>query len=359
MAASRNQDIESKESKGEIVLIKGGINHPLFDSTDVLNVIDQYRGSYASSSAWVNFFRDSTLKEEILMTALHGGDVKPLVQKARGEKHLPDTLIQAAVQAIRDCDVSLRDDRNVVIYEGMAENLLQLCCDLFPDRFSKELFPKFQKQAKLAAPLEEKEQKTDKARCFQAEVKKVFDANKENNDKTLIALQAFNDWAKKLSAADKIIVIYLAIVELANRGAELPGRWHSPLGDRFCKEVLWDALQKNLPPRQQQIFVFGIYYVFNPRPPQKLIRSINLDSPSIAYPEIFYTEFGERRGLTPDVRTRERLGSPPFDVFLKLIRSNNFSVQTLCYGSSDQFIAQRATACDLESLRSAAMAMGQ
>ena len=127
--------------------------------------------------------------------------VEALVRKAhaRKEEHLPNTLTQATGQAIRDGDVSLRDDNKVVIYEGMAEKLMWLCEDLYPIKAYPDIFPTLE-QARLAAPLEDKKQIEDKERNYQVKIKEIFDAeNKKNDSNTLSAIQTFKDWTKEIS----------------------------------------------------------------------------------------------------------------------------------------------------------------
>jgi hypothetical protein len=282
------------------VRINGGLDHPIFNSTDILNIINGYKGLSAPTSAWmIRLFRAPSLEEEILMHAHYAGpldQLEALAKKAhnRKEKHLPNTLIKAAVQALRVGDVSLRDDNNIVLYEGMTEKLLQLCSDLFPELFQKKLFPRFQEQARHAAPQENKEQKEDKERRFQAKIENIFNANRDNNAEAANAIQAFKNWANELSVADKILLIYLARIELANKGETLPGGLYGELGDRFCTEVIWDALQKNLPSRQQQILACGVNYVFSSTLGiRKLVRFIDFESASfIAKHGFFYNEFG-------------------------------------------------------------------
>lgn len=318
MTASGKRNLEDK---GEITRIRDGINHPLFDSTVVLNVINQYSGFYAPSSAWVRLFRDSSLQEEILMHAYHAGpfdQLETLIKKAhaREEKHLPDTLIKAALQAMCDGDVAIKDDSNKVIYEGMTEKLLQLCNKLYSDLFSKTLFPAFQKEVGRILPPESKEQIEDKENRYRDKIKEIFKANEKNDSDTSHALETFNKWTENLSMADKFLLTGLAIDELANEGGKLKkvkagpdkedwGGWYGFLGDRFSNKVIWEALQTKLSPRLQQVLSCGVYYVFNPQLGRALIRSIDLDASVFASSVVggFYNVYG---GLA--VGRRERWG---------------------------------------------------
>lgn len=307
MFASR--DLRNKD---QIVNIKNGVDHLLFNSTDVLNIINGYNGLSAPTSArMIRLFRDTSSREEISMLASLAApfpQIDAVVNKAhaRKEKHLPETLMKAALQAIRDGDVSLRDDNNVILYEGMTEKLLQLCNNLYPKLFSETLFPAFQEKARCAIPLESKEQKEDKENRYRTKIKDIFKANKNNDSDTLPALEVFKNWAAKLSVADKILLTWLARVELANEGGTLQkleeiekdtGSYFGFLGNRFCNEVIWDALQKNLSPRQQQVLRCGVYHVFNPERGIELIRSIDLDSSSFIHNrDFFYDQCGARGG---------------------------------------------------------------
>lgn len=360
MVASRGT--ESKESKDQIVRIEGTIPHGLFtNSIPLVKIISGYRGE--ASSDFAKFFSDSSLQGEILIRARYAApldEVEALIRNAhtRDEDHLADTLVKATLRAIRDCDVSIRDDNNNVIHEGMAERLMGLCEELYPKTYAEKLFPICLEQARLAEQLENKEQKEDKERDFKAEIKKVFDANKENNDKTAEALQAFKDWTKKLSVADKILAIYLTRVELADRGGELrsieekdQGKWYGLLGDRFCNEVIWEALQKNLSPRQQQIAECGVYYVFNPSSSRKLIRTFDINSASFLGGRIdFYDDYGRRWAAA-------RLGMRRAAILLQAIASASKLYATAAATNSSP---SAQLTCDVEIRRSpTAIAVGQ
>lgn len=93
-------------------------------------------------------------------------------------------------------------------------------------------------------------------------------------------------------------MIYIVRVKLAFEGeALLYGGLYGERGNRFCTEVIWNALQKDLPPRMQQILALGVYYTLNPTALIKLTRFIDFESSSfittIGKNGFFYNEFGK------------------------------------------------------------------
>lgn len=312
MSASGNRNQKSKDQ----VIHIGGVNHPLFvaDYHGVIKHISDYCG-FSYSPAWFNFFSSpATLEEEILMLARYGAPlatVEAYVMEAytKKEKHLPVTLIKATVQAVRDGDVTLRDDKNVILCEGMAEKLMALCKVL--DKTHPGIFAECMKQARLAAPFEDETQRETRENLNQDAVRQVFDAIQKNDDKTTDAIKTFKEWAGKTSVINRIHLIFVAREELANRGHELPpvnlkdrGKWYGVLGDQFCYEVIGDALQADLPPHMKRALAVGLYYIFNRT--KELVRVNDPDGVSASFINpadgwllglsCFYSEFGPVAG---------------------------------------------------------------
>ncbi|MHB1948792.1 MAG: hypothetical protein ACYCQI_11855 [Gammaproteobacteria bacterium] len=311
MAASGNKKLAENK---EIIHI-GNVKHPLFEGGfhPLVNLINEYSGVKthpAHPAAWLSFFSSSSLREEILLLARYAGPLKTVeahVRKAheRKEAHLPDTLVQATVQAIQDGDVNLIDDNNKVIYEGMAERLMKLCKDLYKDRFAECL-----EQVRRAIPVESKAQQEERERINQDAIRQLFNALKKNDKDTAEAIKTFKAWAKTTSVINRIHLIYLALVELAEKGGELQGGWYGSLGDRWCYEVIGGILQReNLSPRMQQVLEFGVYYLFNPSAylhnKKELVRATDFDSAVFigsGHREIGVSDFCDASGAAAGAR---------------------------------------------------------
>ncbi|MHB1948964.1 MAG: hypothetical protein ACYCQI_12730 [Gammaproteobacteria bacterium] len=280
MAASGNKKLA--ESKDLIHI--GNVNHPLFNGVcRAVNHINEYTGGFTSDySTWLSFFGSASLKEEILLLARYAAPlekVEAYVRKAyeNKETHLPETLVQAAIQAIQDGDVNLIDDKDKVIYEGMAERLMKLCKDLYKDRFAECL-----EKVRQALPIESKAQQEERERLNQDAIQQLFNTLKKNDKDTAEAIKTFKAWAEKTSVINRIHLIYLALVEMAEKGEELPEGRHGAVGDRWCYEVIGGILQREgLSPRMQQVLAVGVYYVFNrydyPHK-QELVRAVDFDA---------------------------------------------------------------------------------
>lgn len=91
-------------------------------------------------------FWTSSLKEEILSLAYHAAplnQIEKCIKKAhkKKEKHLCDTLVEATIEAIINGDVTLKDwkgnelknEKGEIIAKGMADKLMQLHDELYPE----------------------------------------------------------------------------------------------------------------------------------------------------------------------------------------------------------------------------------
>jgi hypothetical protein len=259
--------------KYQYVPVTNRIEHPLFIDGlgGVRNIIFEY--AFSADPTWLKsaftLFNSPSLEWKILTSAYYAAplkDIETLVRTshAREEKHLPLTLIKATKQAIQDGDVTLRDDKNVIICEGMANKLMMLYNELYPNQYHKCLT-----EAKRAAPLEDEEKKATRESQNRLKIKQIFDAVKQNDDKTTEAIKTFKDWANSTSVLNRIHLIYVAQQELAARGNELPsvnakdkGNWNGILGHQFCFKVIGDGIQRSLPPFMQIILRFGLENLF-------------------------------------------------------------------------------------------------
>lgn len=75
----------------------GTLDHPIFNSIDVLNIINGYNNLSIATSAWmIRLFRSPTLEEEILMYAHYAGpldQLETLVKKCHSRKEKTFALI--------------------------------------------------------------------------------------------------------------------------------------------------------------------------------------------------------------------------------------------------------------------------
>jgi hypothetical protein len=222
-------------------------------------------------------FWTPSLKQEILSLAYHAApldQVETYIKKAHAkrETHLPDTLVEAAAKAIKNGDVTLKDEKgNVlkdaegnVIAEGMAEKLMQLHDELYP----KEM--KCINKVKPKLPVENEKDKKDREGTNIAAVNQVFDAIRLNNQDTDAAIKNFKEYADTTSPLNRIHLQFVSFDVLAKRGGDLPriegesyGEWWGILADRFCCEAIGAGIQKDLPPRIQQLLKTGAYSILN------------------------------------------------------------------------------------------------
>ncbi len=174
------------------------------------------------------------------------------------------TLSQLAVIGL---DQTIRNDQDAIVDQGMAEKILELHAELSRDTYKQAL-----ENTKLAAPVEEEEEKKDRESANAKAVEDVFDAIRRNNLDTKQAIADFKTWVKnqkpKVMTDNRyhlnlIHLIYCAFDVLANRGDSLQGYQYGALGDQFCFEVIGDAIESELPPRIQQMLRSSLYHLLN------------------------------------------------------------------------------------------------
>src|SRR5262249_4258626 len=157
----------------------------------------------------------------------------------------------------------------------MAETLLDLYAELYPERLYPGAYLRVLDKANLASPLETSEDKAREILNFAA-VDTVMTAFIQNDKaKTTVAIQTFNEFVTNTKTEvmtntnryhlNLIHLIYAAFHVLANRGGDLPsvgtepyGQWYGKLADRFCFEIIGAAIQQKLPPRVQQFLKPGL-----------------------------------------------------------------------------------------------------
>ena len=104
--------------------------------------------------------------------------------------------MQAIKLAVIGLDQTIRDAKGTELDKGMAEKLLELHAELFPN-----MQPKALEQAKRAAPLEDEQDKKAREEANFAAVDKLFNAFVQNNKDALpAAIKTFNEFIKKLEA---------------------------------------------------------------------------------------------------------------------------------------------------------------
>ncbi len=317
MMKSRVKKLEKSDTDTKL------IDHALFTNglSDVRNLIYEY--AFHAEPRWLKntftFFNNPSLQWKILTLAYYAApldQVEACIRKAYAKKeaHLPDTLMQAAIQAIQMGDMTLSDEKGIIC-EGMANRLILLDQTFYPDTFPERL-----EKIRSAVPIENEKQKQDREQFNQEIITQVFNAIKKNDNNTIFTIEAFGNWAKETTVINQIHLIYLATKELAERGSELPkideqdlGGWYGTLGNQFCHGVIGRELQKNLrSPWIQQLFSDGIFYIFNRI--KAVARYIDTDSSSFCAPpgtslslgnNFYYDIYGSRcpgAGQGRDVR---------------------------------------------------------
>src|SRR3982750_1091324 len=96
-----------------------------------------------------------------------------------------------------------------------------------------------------------------------AAVNQVFEAIMRNDQYTHAAIKNFKEFVETTTVLNRIHLLFVAFDVLARRGSELHGQWWGKLADRFCFEVIGGGLQKDLPPRIQQLLKTGLYYILS------------------------------------------------------------------------------------------------
>jgi len=223
-------------------------------------------------------FWTPSLKQEILSLAYHAApldQIETYIKKAHAgmEKHLPDTLVEATIEAIKNGDVTLKDKKGCVlkdakgnvIAEGMAEKLMDLHDALYPNDMKciDKVRPKL-------PPVEDEKDKKAREETNIEVVNQVFDAIRLNDQNTNAAIKNFKEYVGTTSPLNRIHLLFVSFDVLARRGGDLPriegesyGQWWGKLADRFCFEVIGAGIQKDLPPRIQQLLKTGLYYILN------------------------------------------------------------------------------------------------
>lgn len=178
-------------------------------------------------------------------------------------------------------DQTIRKEDGTEIDEGMAECFAKVVAELLPHRHQDVLA-----QARVAAPLEDEKAKQTREEANDAEMKKLFDAIRQNNEEvTGKAYETFKEFVenskrRSMNHAGNLInnqyflnLIHLTSVAfevLARSGGELPakngqdeGRWYGLIADSFCFEIIGAILQLPSSARIKQILRSELYYVLN------------------------------------------------------------------------------------------------
>jgi hypothetical protein len=215
------------------------------------------------SKGSIGFFY-SSLEQEILSLAYYAApldDVERYVRAAhaKNEQHLSATLQKATIEAIKNLDVNILDEKEVVIAEGMAERLMKLHKELRPNTHSISL-----NQIRHAVPFETTEEKKAREDINVAAVKQVFDAFVQPDGKTIAAeIKTFNSFVSPTTQLNRLHLLFAAFDELIRRGGWLPGGWYGARADRFCFEVIGAAIEMDFSPRMRKILEIGVYYILN------------------------------------------------------------------------------------------------
>jgi hypothetical protein len=289
------------------------INHPLF--TNSLDGIRDIIEAYANAPSLLKeltLFNNSSSKFEILALAHHAApfsriEVCSRRAHARKETHLPNTLIEAAIKAIDEGDVTYRREEDVIC-EGMAEMLMKLYAEFYP-----QTYPEALQKVRHATPREEEKQRSDRERLNREAIKRVFDAYQRNDSNIIGETENFLHWARTTPVINRVHLIYLARMESTDKGEHLPkvnegdsGGWYGLLGNQFYYRVI-GGLQLDLSPRMKQVLIAGIYKFFN-RSTIRL-RFIDPDSAFFITPQgtnrvvgvsAFYGDFGFNERLMPN-----------------------------------------------------------
>ncbi|MHB1948097.1 MAG: hypothetical protein ACYCQI_08295 [Gammaproteobacteria bacterium] len=278
MSQSRSID-KILESKDPAIHIDD-IEHALFTRDGGMQSIRKYIYDYAfeaETEAFLDkdftFFGISSLEAQIATLASRAAPlelVESYVRKsyARKEKHLASTLMQAIIKAIKDGDVTLRksDGSEVNKGEGMADRLIKLYKELFPDTFMQCL-----NQVKETARclVDEKEIAARDAHLIV--VNQVFSAIIKNDANTAEAIKNFKDFAKETTILNRLHLLSVAFSVLGKRLEEIPLKegempthpHFRMLAHRYCYEVIGSALEMDLPARIRQLVKIGVFYLFN------------------------------------------------------------------------------------------------
>lgn len=304
---------------------------------------------YAFDPRWFekpfSFFR-SSLEQEILALAYYAAPLDKVERyirtaHAKNEKHLFATLVKAIIEAIKNLDVTIRDEKGEEIAEGMAEKLMKLLEELFPNTSHHCL-----EMIRLAVPSEDEEVKKAREAANVAAVHQLFDAIKKNDKNTDAAIKNFEEFVKHTSQLNRLHLLFVAFDVLANRGGELDGKWYGALADRICFEAIGIAIEMGFSPRMRKILEIGVFYILNRTKTAE--RQLDIDGKTfVGRPgsnqelgvNSYYDVYGVscsalrlRRGV------RSSLGAALGGVS-KLITSNYISVANLC---SDRTFNRRA-----------------
>ncbi|HVY53490.1 MAG TPA: hypothetical protein VHA13_03120, partial [Gammaproteobacteria bacterium] len=197
----------------------GGVVGSYIDTADLMEVEEKSdspdkKPVITKKPIWLgqslSFWGNSLLQKQILTLVEYAApldEIEKYIRQAhaKNEPFLQDTLIRAIQCAVIGLDQTIRDENGQelrdkegkLLNEGMAERLLKLHAELFPENHENALA-----EARLAPPEESKEAKQKREDANTDAMGNLFTAFIQNDEKALSeAIETFKTFVKNLKPA--------------------------------------------------------------------------------------------------------------------------------------------------------------